>query len=102
MVVGLCFSCASEFRVRFHAKAQRTQRTLRIPLRIFAWNFLFRRACYWYFARRRRPAMKIKTILTVMLLVLCAAAFRNVQAQSPPDPADEANLDTQLYLIVGT
>jgi len=46
--------------------------------------------------------MKIKTILTVMLLVLCAAAFRNVQAQSPPDPADEANLDTQLYLIVGT
>jgi hypothetical protein len=46
--------------------------------------------------------MKIKTFLTVMLLVVCAAACRNVQAQSTPDPADEANLDTQLYLIVGT
>lgn len=46
--------------------------------------------------------MKIKTFLTAMLLVLCAAAFRNVQAQSTPDPADDANLDTQLYLIVGT
>src|SRR5215813_13772254 len=46
--------------------------------------------------------MKIKTFLTVMLLVLCAAACRSVQAQSTPDPADDANLDTQLYLIVGT
>src|SRR5689334_9024453 len=46
--------------------------------------------------------MKIKTILTVMLLVLCVAASRNVQAQTTPDPADEANLETQLYLIVGT
>lgn len=46
--------------------------------------------------------MKIKTFLTVMLLVLCAVACRNVQAQSTPDPSDEANLDTQLYLIVGT
>lgn len=46
--------------------------------------------------------MKIKTFLTVMLLVLCVAASRNVQAQSTPDPADEANLDTQLFLIVGT
>ena len=46
--------------------------------------------------------MKIKTFLTVMLLLLCVAASRNVQAQTTPDPADEANLDTQLYLIVGT
>lgn len=46
--------------------------------------------------------MKIKTFLTVMLLVLCVGASRNVQAQTTPDPADEANLDTQLYLIVGT
>ena len=43
--------------------------------------------------------MKIKNFLTAILLVLCAAAFINVQAQ---DPADDANLDTQLYLIVGT
>ena len=43
--------------------------------------------------------MKIKNFLTAMLLILCAAVFMNVQAQ---DPADDANLDTQLYLIVGT
>ena len=43
--------------------------------------------------------MKIKNFLTAMLLVLCAAVWMNVQAQ---DPADDANLDTQLYLIVGT
>jgi hypothetical protein len=43
--------------------------------------------------------MKIKNFLTAMLLVLCAAVFLNVQAQ---DPTDDANLDTQLYLIVGT
>jgi len=43
--------------------------------------------------------MKIKKFLTAMLLVLCAAVWMNVQAQ---DPADDANLDTQLYLIVGT
>jgi hypothetical protein len=46
--------------------------------------------------------MKIKSFLTVMLLLLCAAASHNVQAQTAPDPADEANLDTQLFLIVGT
>ena len=43
--------------------------------------------------------MKIKNFLTAMLLVLCAAVWMNVQAQ---DPTDDANLDTQLYLIVGT
>src|SRR5678815_393750 len=43
--------------------------------------------------------MKIKNFLTAMLLVLCAAVWMNVQAQNP---TDEANLDTQLYLIVGT
>jgi len=44
--------------------------------------------------------MKIKNFLTAMLLVLCAAVCLNAQAAQ--DPADEANLDTQLYLIVGT
>ena len=43
--------------------------------------------------------MKIKNFLTALLLVLCAAVCMNVQAQ---EPADDANLDTQLYLIVGT
>ena len=46
--------------------------------------------------------MKIKNFLTSMLLVLCAAVFLNVNAQSAPDFTNEANLDTQLYLIVGT
>lgn len=46
--------------------------------------------------------MKIKAFLTVMLLVLCVAGSRNVQAQAAQEPADEANLDTQLFLIVGT
>ena len=46
--------------------------------------------------------MKIKNFLTSMLLVLCAAVFVNVNAQSAPDFTNEANLDTQLYLIVGT
>src|SRR5215470_12035248 len=43
--------------------------------------------------------MKIRNFLTAMLLVLCAAVFLNVHAQ---DPTDDANLETQLYLIVGT
>ena len=46
--------------------------------------------------------MKIKSFLTAMLLVVCVAAFRNVQAQAPQDPVDETNLETQLYLIVAT
>lgn len=46
--------------------------------------------------------MKIKNFLTAMLFVLCAAVCLNVNAQSAPDPNDDANLDTQLYLIVGT
>jgi len=46
--------------------------------------------------------MKIKSFLTVLLLVLLVAACRNVQAQAAQEPADEANLDTQLFLIVGT
>lgn len=46
--------------------------------------------------------MKIKSFLTAMLLVVCVAALRNVQAQAPQDPVDETNLETQLYLIVGT
>jgi len=46
--------------------------------------------------------MKIKNFLTAMLLVLCSAICLNVQAQSPQDPTDETNLETQLFLIVGT
>jgi len=49
-----------------------------------------------------RPAMKIKHFLTAMVLVLCTAVFLNVQAQTAQEPADDANLDTQLFLIVGT
>src|SRR6185503_986439 len=37
-----------------------------------------------------------------MLLVLCAAVFVSVNAQSAPEPNDEVNLETQLYLIIGT
>ncbi|HEY0367075.1 MAG TPA: hypothetical protein VGC73_11425 [Pyrinomonadaceae bacterium] len=46
--------------------------------------------------------MNIKNFLTAMLLVLCTAICLNVQAQSPQDPTDETNLETQLFLIVGT
>jgi len=46
--------------------------------------------------------MKIKSFLTVLLLVLLVAAGRSVQAQAAQDTADDANLETQLYLIVGT
>ena len=46
--------------------------------------------------------MKIKNFLAAMLLVLCAAVCLNVQAQAAQEPADETNLDTQLFLIVGT
>jgi len=44
--------------------------------------------------------MKIKNFLTAMLLVMCAAVYLNIQAAQ--DPTDDTNLDTQLYLIVGT
>ena len=57
--------------------------------------------------------MKNQRFLSAMLLGLCAAlclmiASANVQAQAASTPAqaetkdDETNLDTQLYLIVGT
>ena len=46
--------------------------------------------------------MKIKHLLTAMALVLCTAVFLNVQAQTAQEPADDVNLDTQLFLIVGT
>jgi hypothetical protein len=45
--------------------------------------------------------MKIRNLLPALLFVLCAAACLNVQAQAQ-DPSDEPNLETQLYLIVGT
>jgi hypothetical protein len=47
--------------------------------------------------------MKLKNFLTAMLLVLCAAVC--LSAQTQPQPADrneETNLETQLYLIIGT
>jgi hypothetical protein len=44
--------------------------------------------------------MKIRKFLPAMLLILCAVVCLNVQAAQ--DPTDDANLDTQLYLIVGT
>ena len=46
--------------------------------------------------------MKIKSFLIAMLLLVCVAAGRSVQAQAAQDTADDANLETQLYLIVGT
>jgi hypothetical protein len=46
--------------------------------------------------------MKIRNFLAAMLLVLCAVACLNLEARASQDPADDANLETQLYLIVGT
>ena len=45
--------------------------------------------------------MKIRNLLPALLFILFAVCL-NVQAQAAQDPSDEANLDTQLYLIVGT
>ena len=45
--------------------------------------------------------MKKQMFLSAMLLALCLVSSLTVQAQAIPDP-DEANLETQLYLIVGT
>src|SRR5829696_8631484 len=50
--------------------------------------------------------MKIRRLLSMTLLALCAAiclmsASGSVQAQTTTSD-DETNLDTQLYLIVGT
>lgn len=39
--------------------------------------------------------------LAALLFILCAVCL-SVYAQTPPDSTDETNLDTQLYLIVGT
>lgn len=44
--------------------------------------------------------MKIRNFFTALLLVLCAAICLN--AQVAQDPTDDANLETQLFLIVGT
>ena len=47
--------------------------------------------------------MKLKNFLTAMLLVLCAAVCLSAQTQTQPaDRNDETNLETQLYLIIGT
>ena len=45
--------------------------------------------------------MKIRNLSPALLLLVCALSL-SVQAQTTPDPADDANLDTQLFLIVGT
>ena len=49
-----------------------------------------------------QPVMKINNFLAAMVLVLCAMVCVKVEAQAVQDPSDEANLETQLYLIVGT
>jgi len=48
--------------------------------------------------------MNKKTLLSALLVVLCLISISlSAHAQSQPsEPADESNLDTQLYLIVGT
>jgi hypothetical protein len=48
--------------------------------------------------------MKKRNFLSALLLALCLMTISlSVHAQSQPaEPADESNLDTQLYLIVGT
>src|ERR1044071_1875079 len=48
--------------------------------------------------------MQQQKLLSAILLALCLmAGGLSVKAQSPQqEPTDEANLDTQLYLIVGT
>ncbi|HEX6649316.1 MAG TPA: hypothetical protein VF075_07245 [Pyrinomonadaceae bacterium] len=48
--------------------------------------------------------MQQQKFLGAILLALCLmAGGLSVKAQTPqPEPTDEANLDTQLYLIVGT
>ena len=47
--------------------------------------------------------MKLKNFLAAMLLVLCAAVCLSAQTQTQPaDRNDETNLETQLYLIIGT
>lgn len=48
--------------------------------------------------------MKKRNLITVLLVALCLMSISlSVHAQSQaPEPTDEMNLDTQLYLIVGT
>jgi len=45
--------------------------------------------------------MKIRNVLPALLLLLCALSL-NIHAQAAQDLSDEANLETQLFLIVGT
>ena len=45
--------------------------------------------------------MKIRNVLPALLLLLCALSL-NIHAQAAQDTSDEANLETQLFLIVGT
>src|SRR4029078_4893428 len=45
--------------------------------------------------------MKMRNFLSALLVVVCLSLSSHAQTQQP-EPADETNLDTQLYLIVGT
>ena len=47
--------------------------------------------------------MNNRRFLSALLLAVCLmAAGLSAKAQTPQEPVDETNLDTQLYLIVGT
>ena len=45
--------------------------------------------------------MKMKNLLGALLVAVCLSLSAHAQAQQS-EPVDETNLDTQLYLIVGT
>ena len=46
--------------------------------------------------------MKIKSVLMALMFIICAATCLNAQTQDAPEPDDQTNLETQLFLIVGT
>ena len=45
--------------------------------------------------------MKMRNFLSALLVVVCLSLGAHAQTKQP-EPTDENNLDTQLYLIVGT
>ena len=45
--------------------------------------------------------MKMRNFLSALLVVVCLSLSAHAQTKQP-EPTDENNLDTQLYLIVGT
>lgn len=46
--------------------------------------------------------MKIKNLLPALVLILCAAIGLSAQTPAAQEPTDEVNLETQLFLLVGT